>query len=161
MFFPRCTRHRLRLMLPHGLRTTHQHLRESAGTFKIDPITAHAIIDSKPSRSQSKSDSRKTKTRRAEKQNKERSDRFSDTDMLSSRLRLHNSVQCPRKVGGAVGMGSRFARVLNGRPSSPNVPMKREAHPGANENAGGSPCPFHPVFFFFHPLPSTARFRGR
>jgi hypothetical protein len=153
MLFPRCTRHRFCLLLPHGLRTTRQYLRESVGTFQIDPITAHAIIYSKPSRSQpkrpsSKSDSRKTKTRQAEKQNKERSDGFSDTDMLSSRLRLHNSVRCPRKVGGAVGMGSRFARVLNGRSSSPNVLTKPKAHPGANENAGGSPCPFHSAFFF-------------
>jgi hypothetical protein len=118
-------------------------MRESLDVFKIDPITARAIIYPKPSsplagRSQSKSNRRKTKALRAGKQSKEKSDKtecFSDSDRLSSRLRFYNSrVRYPRTVGGAQVIGP---RVLNGRLSSPSISMEREDHIGASENAGG------------------------
>jgi hypothetical protein len=147
MLFLRCFHRRLCRVLFHEFHTTRPCLRESLDTFQIDPNTARAIFDlklSSPGRSRSKSNSRKTKTLRAGKQSKEKSDRtecFSDSDMLSSRLRLYNRrVRCSRTVG---------------RQSSPSAPTEREAHLGASENAGGSSCPFHAVLF--HLLPSTVR----
>jgi hypothetical protein len=166
MLFPRCVHRQLRCVLLHEFHTTRPYLRESLDVLQIDPITAHAIIGSKPSspgRSQSKSDSGKTKTLRAGKQKKAKSDRMEcspDSDTLSSRLRLYSRrVRRPRTVGGAEVIGPRPARVLNGRLSSPSTPMEREAHLGASENAGGSSCPFHAVLF--HLLPSTVKFQRR
>ena len=161
MLFPRHSHRRLCRVLFHEFHTTPLYLREFLDAFQIDPITARAIIDTKPSspkRSQSKSKRRKTKTLRAGEQ-REKSDgaeRFSDSDNLSSRLRLYNRrVRCSRTVGGTEVIGPRLARVLNGRLSSPSAPTRREAHLGASENAGGSSCPFHAIFF--HLLPSTVR----
>jgi hypothetical protein len=166
MLFPRCIHRRLCCVLLHEFHTTRPYLRESLDAFQINPTTAHVIIASKPpsqGRSQSKSDSRKSKTLRAGKQRKEKSDRMehsSDSDMLSSRLRLHNKrVRCPRTVGRAEIIGPRLARVPNGGLSSPSGPTEREAHVGASENAGGSSCPFHAVLF--HLLPSSVRSQRR
>lgn len=132
MLFPRCIHRRLCCVLLHGFHTTRPYLWESPAVFQINPITARAIIASKPS-SPGRSQSPK-----AEKQSKEISERtecFSDSDKLSSRLRLSNGrVGCPRAVRVKV-VGPRRARVPNGRLSSPSAPAEREAHLGASENA--------------------------
>jgi len=166
MLFPRCIHRRLCCVLLHEFHTTRPYLRESLDCFQIDPFTSHAIISSKPSlpgRSQSKSDSRKTKTFRGGKQRKEKSHReelLFDSDKVSSRLRLHNGrVRSPRTVGRAEVLGPRLATELNGRLSSPSAPTEHEAHVGASENSGGSSCTFHAVLF--HLLPSTARSQRR
>jgi hypothetical protein len=163
MLFPRWIHRRLCCVLFHEFHTTRPYLRSSLDAFQIDPITAHVIINSKPSspwRSRSKSDSRKTKTLRAGKQSKEKSDRMefiSDSDKFSSRLWLYNRrVRYLRAVGGAKVIGPRLA---NGRLSSPSAPTEREPHLGASENAGGSSCPFHAVLF--HLLPSSLRSQRR
>ena len=166
MLFPRCIHRRLRCVLLHEFHTTRPYLRESLDVFQIDPITAHAIILSKPlspGRSQSKSDCKNTKTLRAGKHRKENSDRierYSESKTFSSRLRLSNRrVRYSRTVGGTEVIGPRPARVLNGRLSSPSNPTGREAHIGASENAGGLLCPSHAVLF--HLFPSTVRSQRR
>jgi hypothetical protein len=165
MLFPRCFHRRLCRVLFHEFHTTRPYLRESLDAFQIDLITARAIIDptrkpSSPGLSQSKSNGRKPKTLRAGKQSKEKSDRtecLSDSVNLSSRLRLYDRrVRYPRTVGGANVIGPHLARLLlNGRLSSPRPPTEREAHLGASENAGGSSCPFHSLFFIYFPAQSS------
>lgn len=151
MLFPRCIHRRLRCILLHEFHTTHRYLRESLGAFQID-ITAHAIIDSRPSsprRSQSNSDSRENKTLRAGKRRKEKSDRMEylfDSDALSSRLQLRN-----RRV-----LGPHKATLLKERLASLSAPTECEAHLGASENAGGSSYSFYAVLFH-RLLPSTVR----
>jgi hypothetical protein len=107
MLFPRCIHRRLCVLL-HEFHTTRPYLRKSLDAFQIDPITAHVIMSPKPSppgRPQFKTDSRKTKTLRAGKQRKKKSDRtecFPDSGKLSSRLWLsYGRVRRPRTVGGA------------------------------------------------------------
>lgn len=163
MLFPRCVHRRLCCVQLHEFHTTRPYLRESLDCFQIDPFTSHAIIGSKPSLPGRSQSSRKTKTLRAGKQRKEKSHReelLSDSDKLSSRLRLHNGrVRSPRTVGRAEVLGPRLATELNGRLSSPSAPTEHEAHVGASENSGGSSCTFHAVLF--HLLPSTARSQRR
>jgi hypothetical protein len=160
MLFPRWIHRRLCCVLLHEFHTTRPYLRSYLEVFQINPITAHVIINSKPSsprRSRSKSDSRKTKTLRAGKQSKENLDRvecISDSDKLPSRLWLYE--RRVRAVGGAEVIRPRLA---NGRLSSPSAPTEREPHFGASEKAGGSSCPFHAVPF--HLLPSTVRSQRR
>ena len=106
MLFPRCIHRRL-CVLPHEFQTTRPYRRVSLDTFQIDPHTAHLILISKPSspgRSQSKTDSRKTKALRAGRQKKEKSARteyLSGSGKLSSRL--YRRARRARTIGGAMG----------------------------------------------------------
>jgi hypothetical protein len=120
MLLPRCIHRRLCChgVLLHEFHTTRPYLREDLDVFQIDPITAHVIVDSKPSsprHTQSKSDSRFIKTLRERKQRKEGSDGMEhifESDKFLSRLRLHiRRARCPRTVGGAV-IGPRLTRVV-------------------------------------------------
>jgi hypothetical protein len=162
MLFPRCVHRRFCRVLFHEFHTTRPYLRESLDAFQIDPITARIIIVP-TGHSRSKSNNRKIKTLSAGKQSKEKSDRtecFSNSETLSSRLQLYNRrIRCLRTVGGGEVFGPRRTSpgALNGRLPSPSVPTEREAHLGVSENAGGSSCPFHAVLSHIPPRVRSQR----